>query len=83
MHPIAATATNLAKDLQHAMFKQVFSGLARAPIHNIPLHNVLDIATGKTSSDSAWDIALTGRLGTGVWAIEFGTLYPVHLLQRD
>ena len=42
--------TYSAKDLQHAMFKQVFGGLARAPIHDIPLHNVLDIATGKIST---------------------------------
>jgi SAM-dependent methyltransferase len=46
--------------------------LAVAPIDTIPLHNVLDIATGKPNRIS--DEQRTDRsTGTGVWAIEFGT----------
>jgi hypothetical protein len=34
-------------DLQHTMFTELFGNqLALAPIDTIPIHNVLDIATG-------------------------------------
>jgi hypothetical protein len=42
------TAVGVALDLQHAILKELLGNrLAIAPIDTIPLHNVLDIATGE------------------------------------
>lgn len=66
-------------DHQHAMFMQLTRNrLALAPIDQIPLHDVLDIVTGMTimigkTFDNANSSYLT--LGTGIWAIEFGTAH--------
>jgi hypothetical protein len=43
------TAVGVALDLQHAILKELLGNrLAIAPIDTIPLHNVLDIATGES-----------------------------------
>lgn len=79
---------SFAKDLQHSLFRYTFGGkLALAPIDKVALHNVLDIATGTQSQSlhNRCDIpALTARLGTGVWAIEFGTpTFPTFFIPPD
>jgi hypothetical protein len=44
---------NLILDYQHSIFLELFDNkLALAPIDSIPLHNVLDLATGELLIDN-------------------------------
>lgn len=65
-------------DLQHAMFTQLIGNrLSVAPIDTIPLHNVLDIATGKSYGP---EYRTKTRLTIIIQVLEYGQLNSVpHL----